>query len=257
MGTWGVNIFSDDTACDVRDDYKKALLNGLSSKEATEYVLKQFSEELKDQDEGPVIYLALAATQWQFGYLDHDIVNKTIQIIDREEGLDRYKEEGLSILEKRKIALSKLKKQLLSPTPPPKKPKAYPRNPFKVGNFIQIKLPSGDYGVVRVIKEEGIERKSDVPRLLVVVCDYFSRVKPDPTFRNYRFLKGYDEIGSPITYWCSGGRLPKDTYTILFNENKPIVYLERYKPYESWGGWKLLPKYLEEELSLLSKLSKK
>jgi len=30
MGAWGTAIFSDDLACDVRDDYKRCFLKGLS-----------------------------------------------------------------------------------------------------------------------------------------------------------------------------------------------------------------------------------
>lgn len=35
MGSWGTAIFSDDFACDVRDDYIKQIIKGKTSEEAT------------------------------------------------------------------------------------------------------------------------------------------------------------------------------------------------------------------------------
>lgn len=64
MGTWGVAIFSDDAAADVRDEWRGYLGEGLSGQQATDKLLKSWSASLDDPDDGPVFWLALAAAQW-------------------------------------------------------------------------------------------------------------------------------------------------------------------------------------------------
>jgi hypothetical protein len=67
VGTWGTGIFADDTAADVRDGWREALLDGLSDDEATARVVTQFADALDDPDDGIVVWLALAAAQMQTG----------------------------------------------------------------------------------------------------------------------------------------------------------------------------------------------
>ncbi len=54
MGAWGTAIFSDDTASDVRDDYRDHVGDGLSGIEATDRLLNEWLDTLPDPDEGPV-----------------------------------------------------------------------------------------------------------------------------------------------------------------------------------------------------------
>ena len=42
MGVWGTAIFSDDTACDIRDEYSALLISGISDEEAEEALLKGY-----------------------------------------------------------------------------------------------------------------------------------------------------------------------------------------------------------------------
>jgi hypothetical protein len=44
LGAGGIAIFSDDIACDIRDDYKELLGDGLSSKEATQRLINEYSD---------------------------------------------------------------------------------------------------------------------------------------------------------------------------------------------------------------------
>ncbi len=69
MGTWGVGIFSDDTALDVRDDWRDLLGAGLDAEIATARLLVQWGQSANDRDEGPVLWLALAAAQVSTGRL--------------------------------------------------------------------------------------------------------------------------------------------------------------------------------------------
>lgn len=118
MGAWGPAIFSDDTACDIRGDYKDFLGDGLTPSEATDRVLLEWKDSLADPDENSIVWLALAATQWKLGRLESGVKQKALEVIDSGcnlvcwEGKDR---------EKRRAALEKLRDQLDSPQPKQKK----------------------------------------------------------------------------------------------------------------------------------------
>src|SRR5215469_10167451 len=83
MGAWGTAVFSDDTACDVRDNYVDLIGDGLSGVEATKKLLREWAGSLDDPDEGPVFWLALAATQWKNGRLEDLVQQRALNIIDR------------------------------------------------------------------------------------------------------------------------------------------------------------------------------
>jgi len=69
MGATGPQLFADDVAMDVRDAYRELLKQGKSGPEATKKLIRDCREEIEDIDDGPVFWLALAATQWQLGRL--------------------------------------------------------------------------------------------------------------------------------------------------------------------------------------------
>lgn len=56
MGTWGPGLYSDDTACDVRDDYKDILGDGIPEPEATNRLIEQWKKELLDPDILPLSF---------------------------------------------------------------------------------------------------------------------------------------------------------------------------------------------------------
>jgi hypothetical protein len=65
MGTWGTGIFDDDTGCDVRSHYRRALRAGVPGPQATDQILRDHAPSL-DPFDIPV-WLGLAATQTQLG----------------------------------------------------------------------------------------------------------------------------------------------------------------------------------------------
>ncbi|OUC97771.1 hypothetical protein CA984_09605 [Streptosporangium minutum] len=94
MSAWGVALFSDDTACDVRDAYRELIEDGVEDEEAVRRVLDGFGDALVDPDEGPVVWLALAWTQSKVGRLDATVRDRALGVIERGEGLERWQEEG-------------------------------------------------------------------------------------------------------------------------------------------------------------------
>jgi hypothetical protein len=116
MGAWGTGIFQDDTACDVRDDYRQHLGNGFSGPEATARVLEEYASSLSDPEQAGVVWLALAATQWRCGRLDSTTLENALRVIDSGSDLVRWKDAGRDC-KRRAAGLQKLRIQLTSPQP--------------------------------------------------------------------------------------------------------------------------------------------
>jgi hypothetical protein len=136
MGTWNSAIFGDDTACDVRDQFTELLSTGVSAAEATKALLASWAAALQDADDGPIFWLALAATQWKYGCLLPDVQAEAIQIIDSNAGLSRW--EGRAAGTRRR-ALATLRARLLSP-----QPSARRLRPRKTVIVPTTKVPSPD-----------------------------------------------------------------------------------------------------------------
>ena len=154
MGTFGTAIFSDDFACDIRDEFKEYIGDGMTAEQATTKLTDEYSDSLNDEDEVSVFWLSLAAIQWKTGRLLDNVKEKAIQIIDTGSDLNRWELEGdLKLVAKRQKELLKLKEQLLSPQPTVKKiSKVYKEfTPFEIGDVFSYAHSSGKYALFRVI----------------------------------------------------------------------------------------------------------
>ncbi len=212
MGAWGAGIFEDDLALDVRASFEDALEAGRSVGEATEQVLESFRESLQDPDEGPVIYLALAASQLEQGELEPAVRDRAVEIIDRGEGLERWEEAGQEALSERRRELQRLRARLLegSGSNPGARARTRRRKVrAQVGDCYLIHLPSGrkayaqyvhrhpEYGpMVRVFdivtdREVGLEELASAGELFPLVFVALERALRDGA---------WERIGSlPVT----------------------------------------------------------
>jgi hypothetical protein len=117
MGAWGVGIFDDDVACDARIALYDLFRSGQAAREATDAVLEDLQDMMEDEEDGPVVTLALAAAQWEAGRLDSRIKKRALKII--EQGVDfRWQDSEHS--EQRRAVLKELAAKLNGPTPAPK-----------------------------------------------------------------------------------------------------------------------------------------
>ena len=83
MGAWGPAIFSDDYACDIRDEYNALLMMGKTNEEATEKLIKSaYSEMELNDDYEATFWFALALTQWKKGRLLEPVKQKALELID-------------------------------------------------------------------------------------------------------------------------------------------------------------------------------
>jgi hypothetical protein len=115
MGTSGTGIFDNDLAADVRDDYLAMIAAGQSDSAALTSILRSYRGSVKDDDEGPVFWFALAATQCKYGRLLSRVKAKALAIIDR--GGDVYRWSRERDVSRRRKVLEQLKTKLLSKQP--------------------------------------------------------------------------------------------------------------------------------------------
>jgi hypothetical protein len=114
MGAWGVGLFSDDTAADVRDEYRSCLAEGMNGEEATRKLISLFKGSHDDPDDGPPLWLSLAATQFRYGRLEDRVRDRAIRIIDDGTDLARFSATP-RLVRARERVLEKLRAQLNGP----------------------------------------------------------------------------------------------------------------------------------------------
>ena len=115
MGADGVEIFDDDVACDARDAMLERFRAGQSVKAATDAVLEDLADFLEDEEDAPVVMLALASVQWDAGRLDKRIKTRALQVI--ASGVD-FRWQDSKFAEQRQAVLAELGTKLNTPPPP-------------------------------------------------------------------------------------------------------------------------------------------
>jgi hypothetical protein len=70
MGTWGVGLYANDTASDVRHEWLDKLRLGTSGEAATTELLEEWGNAAHDD---PIFWIALADTQWTWGRLEERV----------------------------------------------------------------------------------------------------------------------------------------------------------------------------------------
>lgn len=152
MGAWGANLYQDDVALDVKDEYKDILRRGKTNEEAMQEIIDKYQELLEDAEDRGVFWLALADTQWNLGRLDEQVKEQALEIIELGTDLKRW-ESNEKLYNKRKEILEKLKEKLLSPQPEEKRMPKYRtyKCEWKNGDVFVYQLKS-EYA-----KEQGLE----------------------------------------------------------------------------------------------------
>jgi hypothetical protein len=199
MGAWGTGIFQDDTACDVRDDYRDHIGNGLSGAEARARILESYASSLADPGEAGVIWLALAATQWRCGRLEPETLEKALAVIDSGSDLERWKVASSADYAKRRAALEKLRVQLGSPQPEAKRirRRVLAECDWQVGELISYALPSGMLALFRVI---GLHTDKGGKSPCLELLDWSGETAPSvDEVRLTPIRKGKDRFGTTVT----------------------------------------------------------
>jgi hypothetical protein len=153
VGTWGTGIFSDDTAADVRGEWREALMDGLADDEATARVLAQFADVLDDPDDGVIVWLALAAAQMQTGRLQEDVRDRALSLIAAGGDVDRWREASERSARQRAKVLQSLAEKLRGPqrTPTTLRRPRPTLSPLDVGDVVRIRGTEGGAGLFVVV----------------------------------------------------------------------------------------------------------
>lgn len=145
MGAWGTAIFSDDLACDIREDWRDYIGDGLTPQAATQRILAEYAVAAADQDQAGVVWLALAVSQWRTGRTVSEVLERAIEVIDNGSDLRRWDRENPRQRPARARVLAKTREQLLSPPP---RPRPIPRpqrsaTPYRPGDLLGYRHGSG------------------------------------------------------------------------------------------------------------------
>ena len=118
MGAWGPAIFSDDTASDLREDYRDAIAAGLAPAAATDKIVAQYSPRADDPAYAASVWLALAVTQWSLGRLEERVRDAALAAIDDGSAVTAWL--GSKAEARRRQILADTRAKLLSPQPEPR-----------------------------------------------------------------------------------------------------------------------------------------
>lgn len=152
MGTWGPNLYQNDTSLDVKDEFEKLYNEGKNVQEITDILTEEYKSIIGDIEEEPLFWLALADTQWEFGVLLPVVKEKALYWIDESVNMLNFKSINTSAKENRIKNLNGLRVKLLSTQPKVKKitKKRIYKCQWKYGDVFAYRLESD------LAKEKGL-----------------------------------------------------------------------------------------------------
>lgn len=100
MATWGAGLFDNDLAQALKAAFEAALADGLDVPDATKQALWAVTEALKNDEEAPLVYLAMAALQLKHGAIEEWLKVIALSHVLQGTGLDRW--EG-AIVERKQV----------------------------------------------------------------------------------------------------------------------------------------------------------
>ncbi len=150
VGAWGPGLFSDDLACDVRGDYREMFEDGVSDDEATRRIVQVYGEA--DDDEAPVVWLALAVTQSRLGRLDDLVGAQALRVIDEGVYLRWWADSRERV--KRQAMLQKVRAQLTGPQPARRtvRPPRRQVTDLRPGELLGYRATNGRWALLRVVR---------------------------------------------------------------------------------------------------------
>jgi hypothetical protein len=202
----GTGIFRDDVACDVRAQYRALLQDGKTPVEATSGVLRDWKPALGDAEDGPIIWLALAAIQCRYGCLEPRVKARALAVIDSGSDLEHWHATGnRQLVRSRAAVLARLRATLESPPPArariPSKPRKR-RGPvdeksfWPLGEVFAYRLRSGRYILLHVCDFLGSDRPGAGWAPIVAVLNW--RGKQIPTAERIRKLPYRKRTDDPV-----------------------------------------------------------
>ena len=160
MGSWSADIFDDDGAEEIKEEYKILLGYGMSPEETYQKIEEYFYPDYKGEDDEDVYWLTIALFQWQNGILLEEVKQQALRCIDDEKYLERWKDSGEEIYKERKSILEKLKYNLINVVKErkkrfPKCAKCYRyKTTWEIGDLLAYKIISPMVGWGEDVSED-------------------------------------------------------------------------------------------------------
>jgi hypothetical protein len=92
----GTSLFDKELSNDVARDGTAALDEGLSVPETTQHVLPLCADWLGDEEDGPLVFLALAALHRSYGAIQPELRDQTLGLLMTGAGMEIWKKAGPS-----------------------------------------------------------------------------------------------------------------------------------------------------------------
>ena len=80
VGAWGVGIFSNDAASDLREDFRDLIAQGVSAESATARLVSEYGVGGGDDEWDADFWIALGATQHRLGHLAPGVIDQAHQL---------------------------------------------------------------------------------------------------------------------------------------------------------------------------------
>ena len=177
MGAWGAGILQDDTVADIVGFMKDRLKAGASLAAASAAAKSRFQDIEFDEDQAPLLWLALAEVQWKYGTVDPSVLARVRTDVETGAGLERWRDDA-KLPAARKTALAKFAAKVATANP---KPSAPPRTtvrkaPYEAGDCLSVQLPDGRFTAALVLRTN--DSNPECGMNLVAGLDYLEATPP-------------------------------------------------------------------------------
>jgi hypothetical protein len=239
MGTYGTSITADDTVADVVGTVVDRMKEGASLQEASDFALRRFKSALKDSDDGPLIWLALAHVQWKYGRVDPQVFDRVRNDIASEQGLDRWREDPAGLTKRRRVLETFLAKIAKVNEKPAVSPRSVVRlAPFREGDCIAIQTSSGQYTAAIVLRVDN--SRLEYGSNLIGSLDYLSTALPEQKvfedrkwlFKHHGSWNGAQELA---WYTQVGFRTARKRLKLVGTTNIRSKDPRQSNSYANWG----------------------
>lgn len=258
MGAWGTSLYSDDFACDIRDDYVEKLRRGKTNEEATQEMIDENQSSVENTEDEATFWLALADTQWNYGRLLPDVKEKAMLFVNQDTMAEGWSECGQHT-ERLKV-LHELAEKLNSEQPALKKirkRRTY-QCKWQLGDVFAYRFSSdyskkegmfGKYFAFRKVSEDTWWPGHVIP--VIQIYDSISDTIPSiDDLTGLAILPAWDDAetmercarwdaGYKVKLICESEKgIPQDNLTFL--GNIPGDDLIQFRGHDYWSGYMLV-----------------
>lgn len=253
MGAWGTAVFSNDTASDVRSEFRDLIADGVDPQTATDRLVESYQPGSGTEDAAD-FWLGLALAQHRLGRLLPDVQEAAFRAAEQED-LGRWEEKDRP---KRVSAVRKALEELAQPQPEAKPVRNQPKDHrnLEEGQHFLYDFRPGRKVLFRVAEVDGgptltlLAWKDSEP---VPTGDALLQLAPAPSFDGRPIGQGFNVYGS---------KDPSSRITML-PERGPVAdhnpprrrlpwWLRRAsrsqpRPWQPAVSWRALPRWFTDD----------